>query len=119
MDLSRLTDDALSRLVANSISEVMAGTRLAALGYHVGHREPMPEPRRHAILQYVFRSPMPRIRRGLYMERWGEPLSARRRHQVAEMLRWFLGRHAGNPAMSRACAEWRADLVLGETFMPA
>ncbi len=146
MDLSYLTDESLSRLAANCIFEVMTGGPratlaearleaaypeierrfaghdeaglLAALGYHVGHREPMPEERRHAILSYIFRSSLPTIRRDGDIERWGEPLTSQRRGRIEAMLRWFIDRHAGDPIMSRACAEWHTDLqfVLGEAL---
>jgi hypothetical protein len=138
VDLSHFTDEALSRLLANCIFEVMTGGPraaaaesrleaaypeiekrlsghdetglLAALGYHVGHREPMPEERRRAVLGYIFRSPLPNIRRNSYIERWGEPSTDQRCGRIAAMLRWFIDRHVGDPAMSRACAEWRTDL---------
>lgn len=78
MDLSRLANESLTRLVANCIFEVATrGPReararttltaaypeierrvtgrdetglLAVLGYHVNHREPLPEERRRAVL---------------------------------------------------------------------
>jgi hypothetical protein len=138
MNLPRLADDALTRLVANCIFEVVTGGPrsdralavldtahpeierrfsgqgetglLAALGYHVGHCEPVEEERRHAILVYVFRSTLPGIHHDSHMTGWGEPSSATRLRHIEAMLRWFIDRHTGNPAMARACAQWKTDL---------
>ena len=130
MGLSRLADDALSRLVANCIFEAMGagprrGTALARLhaaypeierrsagcddagllgllGYRVGHREGMPEERRRAVLAFVHRFPLPRVRSDPYMERWGEPGTERRRRRIESILGWFVDRHRGEPLMGRA-----------------
>ena len=107
MDLSRLADDALARLVANCVFEAAGhGPRralalaklhraypeierrsaglddkglLALLGYRVGHRGGMAEERRRAVLAFVHRYPLPHVRGDAYMERLGEPGTDRRR----------------------------------------
>lgn len=138
MDLSGLADDALSRLVADCVFEAMGGGPrraaalaklhraypeierrsaglddkglLALMGYRVGHRDGVAEERRRAVLAFVHRYPLPRVRADAYMERWGEPGTERRRRRIESILRWSVDRHRGDPLLGRACAEWAADL---------
>lgn len=138
MDFSRLANDALARPVANCVFEAAGnGPRralalaklhhaypeierrsaglddnglLRLMGYRVGHREGMAEERRRAVLAFVHQYPLPRVRDARYMARWGEPGSEGRRKRIEEVLDWFLRHHRGEPLLSRACAEWAADL---------
>ena len=141
LDFPRLADDALSRFVANCVHEAVGhGPRralalaklhhaypeierrsaglddkglLALMGYRVGHREGIAEERRRVVLAFVHRYPLPRVRDGRYMAGWGEPGSERRRKRIEGVLEWFLRQHRGERLLSRACAEWAADLEFG------
>ena len=134
MDLARLADADLSRYVANCVHEAVGRGQKRALALAklhraypeferrsaglddkgllalMGHREGMAEERRRAVLAFVHQHPLPRVRDGRYMARWGEPGTDCRRHRIAATIEWFLRQHRGEPLLGRACAEWAADL---------
>jgi hypothetical protein len=86
---------------------------LAALGYHVGHRNGSPAPLRHKVLERLFYGQLPLVLSPTYTDEWGEPASEKRFSKLVRTISAFLddpGKNA-QPNMEKAVAEWAEDLA--------
>lgn len=142
VDFAVMTDDELSALAGNCIYTLnqtgfnhgeawdrladayvhiqhrrLRKTPLHALGYRVGIHDPLPPERRRAILSFAFEYPLPDV--DTNMDDWGDPLSERRRQQIARTILRLIERNSCDPGHERACAEWSSDrnFVLSEALI--
>lgn len=85
---------------------------LKEMGYQVGSAAGISKPARERILAEVFSGPLPPAFPLQHLEEWGEPLSPKRLHKMAECIAAF-ARNANrrrDSKMSNAIRDWESDL---------
>lgn len=82
------------------------------MGYKVGETDGEPRHVRQRILTEIFSGPLPPVFEQSYLEKWADPSSAGRLHQLAETIA-ALTRNAKrrrDAKMNAAIRDWEADL---------
>ena len=93
---------------------------LHAMGYQVGAKRGLSEPRRRTILEMAYQGRIPPTGNHGYMMEWGPPGTPKRLWRIAHHLASLVRLQSSKVAMWHAVSDWRGDLEwLREKFYDA